>query len=85
GLGEGNAFFQKKGRSHLERPPKSLSDIAFGCDMRLAARDMCARGLFLLIKLTNSSAVINFANGEYAHAKYLLTPSVSLTADSSLG
>jgi len=38
--------------------------------MRLAACDMCAKLLFFLIKLTNSSSVINFANQESAHAKY---------------
>ena len=46
------------------------SDIRFACDMRLAARDMCAKLLFFLIKPTDSSAVINSANEEYAHAKY---------------
>ena len=30
----------------------------------------CARLLYSLIKLTGSSAVINFASREYAHAKY---------------
>jgi len=38
--------------------------------MRLAARDMCARGLDYLKKQIGSSAVINFANEEYAHEKY---------------
>ena len=39
-------------------------------DMRLAARDMCARRLYCLITVTNSSSVINFTNEESAHAKY---------------
>ena len=49
----------------------SVGDM-FALQTRYApsARDMCARRLLLLIKLIDSSAVINLANEEYAHAKY---------------
>ena len=60
-----------------------FSDIAFGCDMRLAARDMCARRLFYLIKLTDSSAIINFALCSL-RARKILRPFLSALLDGGI-
>jgi len=69
GLGKGETLHQKP--FPLSR--HFVSDM-FASQTRYApaARDMCARRLPYLVKPTGSSAVINFANEEYAHTKYLL-------------
>jgi len=46
--------------------------FTFGERYAPSARDMCAIEFLRLITVTVSSSVKNFANEEYAHAKYLL-------------